>query len=255
MPPRGPKIVLFLGSANFSRCRAAELLFASLAAKMGLTWAPTSRGLAVSPNTKTGMNPALATVLRSQGVRGDDARSPKTVVVDDFAGAAHVVAIHRVEHAPFLERQFPDRAAAIEYWNIATVPESTVQVALIERRVSDLFARVMRAGAGPVPAPPAGFSDAPPAPPPVPLAGSPPKKGTVARLARETKGRGGKGVTLVQDLPLNEAALQELVTMLKSKCGTGGTVKDGVIEIQGDQRDRLTVELEKLGYKVKRAGG
>ena len=53
----------------------------------------------------------------------------------------------------------------------------------------------------------------------------------------------------------NEAGLLELAAKLKSLCGTGGTVKDRKIEIQGDQRDRITAELEKLGYKVKRAGG
>lgn len=81
------------------------------------------------------------------------------------------------------------------------------------------------------------------------------KKAITVKIGRETKGRRGKGVTLVWDLPLSEAELDSLATHLKTRCGTGGTVKDGKIEIQGDQRDRLTIELEKLGYKVKRAGG
>ena len=75
------------------------------------------------------------------------------------------------------------------------------------------------------------------------------------KLGRETAGRKGKGVTVVSELPLNEDALKELATQLKNKCGTGGTVKDGRIEIQGDHRDTIAQELEKLGYKVKRAGG
>ena len=70
-----------------------------------------------------------------------------------------------------------------------------------------------------------------------------------------TAGRRGKGVTTVFDLPLDEAGLLELAAKLKQRCGTGGTVKDGRIEIQGDQRDRLVVELEKLGYKAKKVGG
>ena len=84
-----------------------------------------------------------------------------------------------------------------------------------------------------------------------------PAKAHTLKLGRETKGRRGKGVTIVSDLPpgLGEAGVAELCTLLKNRCGTGGTVKDGTVEIQGDQRDRLTVELEKLGYKVKRAGG
>ncbi len=93
-----------------------------------------------------------------------------------------------------------------------------------------------------------------PAPPPPPV--PPPKKVIhTVKLSRETAGRGGKGVTVISELPLNEAALKELCTLLKNKCGTGGTSKDGRIEIQGDQRDRLQTELEKLGYKVKRSGG
>lgn len=82
-----------------------------------------------------------------------------------------------------------------------------------------------------------------------------PSKSTVVRVSRETKGRRGKGVTIVSDLPLNEADLSELATKLKNLLGTGGTVKDGRIEIQGDHRDRIVAELEALGYRAKRAGG
>lgn len=82
-----------------------------------------------------------------------------------------------------------------------------------------------------------------------------PNKSTVVRVGRETKGRGGKGVTIISDLPLNENGLAELATNLKTRLGTGGTVKDGRIEIQGDQRDPIVVELEGMGYRVKRAAG
>jgi predicted translation initiation factor SUI1 len=77
----------------------------------------------------------------------------------------------------------------------------------------------------------------------------------VVRVGRETKGRRGKGVTIVSDLPLNDSGLAELAAKLKTRLGTGGTVKDGRIEIQGDHRDRIVVELERMGYLVKRAGG
>jgi predicted translation initiation factor SUI1 len=82
-----------------------------------------------------------------------------------------------------------------------------------------------------------------------------PKKVHTVKLSRETAGRRGKGVTVVSDLPLTEDQLKELATKLKNACGTGGTAKDGRLEIQGDHRDKLAAELEKLGYKVKRAGG
>jgi translation initiation factor 1 len=82
----------------------------------------------------------------------------------------------------------------------------------------------------------------------------PPGDGTV-RVSRETRGRKGKGVTLISGVPLGAEALAVLAKDLKQRCGTGGTVKDGVIEIQGDHRDRLIEELQNRGYRVKRAGG
>ena len=82
----------------------------------------------------------------------------------------------------------------------------------------------------------------------------PPQQQTVY-LHRESKGRGGKGVTLVKGLELSEADLTSLAKKLKQACGSGGTVKDGVIEIQGENRERIADILRKLGYKVKVAGG
>jgi translation initiation factor 1 len=82
-----------------------------------------------------------------------------------------------------------------------------------------------------------------------------PKGDGVVRVGRETKGRKGKGVTVVTGLPLAGAALDELATRLKKRCGSGGTVREGAIEIQGDQRDAIVAELEKLGWRPKRAGG
>ncbi len=75
------------------------------------------------------------------------------------------------------------------------------------------------------------------------------------RVERSTKGRKGKGVSLIRGLDLEKTSLKELAKKLKQKCGTGGTVKDNVIEIQGDHRDFLIQELNKLGYKAKKAGG
>ena len=77
----------------------------------------------------------------------------------------------------------------------------------------------------------------------------------IVRIHRETKGRKGKGVTTVSGLDLPEAQIKILAKQLKQKCSTGGTVKDGVIEVQGDHREKLKVELEKLGHNVKLAGG
>jgi translation initiation factor 1 len=83
----------------------------------------------------------------------------------------------------------------------------------------------------------------------------PPKGDGVVRVGRETKGRKGKGVTVVAGLPLAGTALEELATRLKKRCGSGGSVRDGVIEIQGDHRDVLVTELATLGYVTRRSGG
>jgi translation initiation factor 1 len=75
------------------------------------------------------------------------------------------------------------------------------------------------------------------------------------RLRREVKGRGGGTVIVISGIPLSIAEIKDLAGVLKKKCGCGGTVKDGVIEIQGDHRDALSAELNVRGFKVKLAGG
>jgi translation initiation factor 1 len=75
------------------------------------------------------------------------------------------------------------------------------------------------------------------------------------RVGRETAGRAGKGVSVISGLPLGEEALAELAARLKKLCGAGGGTRNGVIEIQGEHRDRLVAELGKLGYEARRSGG
>ncbi len=77
----------------------------------------------------------------------------------------------------------------------------------------------------------------------------------IVRVRREVKGRRGKTVTTISGVSLASDALRELAGELKRRCGTGGSAKDGVIEIQGDHRDTLIAELEDRGYPVERAGG
>lgn len=76
----------------------------------------------------------------------------------------------------------------------------------------------------------------------------------IVRVSRETKGRHGKAVTLVKGLALDHAGLTLLAKPLKAACGSGGTVKDGVIEVQGDHVATVIAALIKLGFAVKRAG-
>lgn len=84
--------------------------------------------------------------------------------------------------------------------------------------------------------------------------GSTPSDGIV-RVSRSTKGRKGKGVTVITGVPLTGAELKKLAKELKAKCGAGGALKDGAIEIQGEHRDTLVTALEAKGWTVKRVGG
>ena len=80
------------------------------------------------------------------------------------------------------------------------------------------------------------------------------KSGAIV-VGRATQGRAGKGVTTVTGLPLSAADVEVLATRLKKRCGSGGTVRDGVIEIQGEHRDVIEAELVKQGFAAKRSGG
>ncbi len=84
---------------------------------------------------------------------------------------------------------------------------------------------------------------------------APAARGAAVRVGRQTKGRKGKGVTVVTGLPLGADALAALARDLKKTCGSGGTVRDGVIEIQGEHRDALVAELIRRGWAARRAGG
>lgn len=94
-------------------------------------------------------------------------------------------------------------------------------------------------------------------PPPSKLSGTRPAipHDGVVRLFRDRGGRNGKTVTVIHGLPERGPALEARLSELKRMCGAGGTLRDGVIEIQGDHRDRLAERFRALGYRVKLAGG
>jgi translation initiation factor 1 len=87
------------------------------------------------------------------------------------------------------------------------------------------------------------------------LADSIPQGDGIVHISRETKGRKGKGVTIITGIPLTSVELKKLATRLKQKCSCGGTVKNGVIEIQGDHHNTLAEELKSQGFTVKCFGG
>lgn len=90
----------------------------------------------------------------------------------------------------------------------------------------------------------------------IPTQQAPTKKSDgIVRIMRDRKHRGGKTVTVITGIVASHEALTALAQQLKKLCGSGGTVKDGVIEIQGDHCDKIQAKLNELGYRVKRAGG
>jgi translation initiation factor 1 len=88
-----------------------------------------------------------------------------------------------------------------------------------------------------------------------PLKKSLPPEKQVAELMRDRKGRGGKTVTVIAGLQLSDKDMKALSKQLKQKCGSGGAIKDGNIEIQGDHRDKIAIILQKMGMKTKFVGG
>jgi predicted translation initiation factor SUI1 len=244
------RTVLFLCTGNYYRSRFAEVLFNSVAGKMGLPWKASSRGLALERGVNNVGPMAVEAIqaLEALGVRASDAvkRLPAHVTTDDLEGADRIVALKHDEHLLLLRERFPSWTERVEFWQVDDSPEV---LGLIEREVMGLVARIISGGERRENQPTEALGT------PSPEAREAPKKPVTVKVGREMAGRRGKGVTTVFDVPLDEGRLRELAATLKQRCGTGGTVKDGRIEIQGDQRERLVVVLEKLGYKVKRVGG
>jgi protein-tyrosine phosphatase len=249
MAKRDEKTVLFLCTGNYYRSRFAEALFNSVADRMGLSWRASSKGLALERgvNNVGPMAASAVKALEALGVHAGEAvtRLPAQVTTDDLERAELIVALKHTEHLPLLQERFPAWAEKVEFWDVDDAPEVLGQ---IEQEVMSLIARLL--GGGQV-------SESLPIQLPSrerPIVKQPAKKPNL-KVGRETASRRGKGVTTVFDVPLDEDGLKELAALLKQRCGTGGTVKNGRIEIQGDQRERIVAELEKLGYAVKRVGG
>lgn len=250
MGQRKHKIVLFLCTGNYYRSRFAEIVFNSVAQKFGLPWQATSRGLALERGIKN-VGPMAASALAAlsaMGMCGTDAmtRLPAPVTADDLAQAAKIIALKHAEHSSLLQERFPAWSEKVEFWNVDDAPEALGQ---IEREVMSLVARILGGGDRRENQPTETLM------PSRPTTKAPAKAPVTVKVGRETAGRRGKGVTTVFDLAMDESAMQELAATLKQRCGTGGTIKNGKIEIQGDQRDRLIAVLQSLGYRVKRAGG
>ena len=230
------QLVLFLCTGNHDHCRCAETIFNSVADRMGLPWHASSRVINLKDH--------------DYGGRVTPAADPDPAVL--------IIALMEEDEQNLLRERVPGHLDQLLFWPIKPGPEAP---GAIEQQVMQLIARLF-GGTRP------------------PSAGemavqsqvcskcqkslerctcnttrSAVSNAVVVKVGRETKGRRGKGVTTVWGIPLDEEGMRELAARLKERCGTGGTVKDGRIEIQGDQRERVVTELERLGYKVKRVGG
>ncbi len=253
MVKRGEKVVLFLCTGNYYRSRFSEILFNSVAGKLGLKWRAISRGLALDRGLGNigPMSKSAIKELEQKEIRAFEefARFPTQVTTDDLEKADYIVALQQTEHLPLLEERHPIWIKKVEFWDVDDAPGI---FGLIESEVMDLTSRLLCGGKRREPlSQDVGAKEIAPAQETVTAK----PKGAVVKVGRETKGRRGKGVTTVFDVPADAAGLVELASKLKQKCGTGGTVKDGRIEIQGDQRERIILELESIGYRVKRVGG
>src|ERR687887_191117 len=147
MAKRSEKTVLFLCTGNYYRSRYAEILFNSVAGKMGLPWKASSRGLALERgiNNVGPMAASAVQALEAMGVRAGDAlaRMPAQVTTGDLEGAALVVALKHAEHLPLLQERFPAWAEKVESWHVDDAPEV---LGLIEQEVMGLVARILGGG-------------------------------------------------------------------------------------------------------------
>ncbi len=227
------KLLLFLSSESEEEGRAANSVFDSEAKKMDVMWTSHSKVLSA-----TNQNDA-----------------DNSAGLNDLQEADLVILLQRSSSKSELKSLFPAWTGKHEVWEI---PDQTDVHAAIRQNIGSLLVRLILQGGKRKPSPGQSASSESAANQNSASSG---KQGDGAsskdavRVSRESKGRRGKTVTIISGLTLDDAKLQELATRLKQICGTGGTVKDGRIEIQGDQCDRILAELQNRGYKAKRSGG
>jgi predicted translation initiation factor SUI1 len=221
----GTKLLLFL-STDIGLGRLAGSIFDEEAQKMDVVW-----------------NADAKTV--PSGAAEDESASQS-----DVQNAGLVIVIQRPESKVNLKTIFPGWAGRAEFWDL---PLSSDEAVALRQNVANLMVRLILEGGKRQPTAETTVSARPGT---VPASSNTPmQKNDAVRVQRESKGRGGKTVTIVSGLTLENGGLEALAKQLKQLCGTGGTIKDGKIEIQGDQCDRILAELLKKGFKAKRAGG
>ena len=198
------RTVLFLCTGNYYRSRFAEVLFNSVAERMGLPWRALSRGLALERGANN-VGPMAASAIKALEALGvctgeECARAPAQVTTDDLVAADRVIALKQDEHLPLLRERFPAWAEKVEFWHVDDAPGV---LGLIEREVMGLVARLLGGGQRQESQPTEAAQERP-------AAKEPARKPLTLKVGTETAGRRGKGVTTVFDLPLDKTAARWL---------------------------------------------
>ncbi len=248
-PLGDPSRIFFLSDGKEGRI--AQLLFDPEARKMEVYWIASAFCLdsnaADSSFTGNSADISLGEILKSVGVEtpADLDEAPPLVTAEELEKAKLVVFVQSnasSDCADLFAKAFPSYKGEKENWIVPT--DGNWVDSLLENVKSLLVRLILKGGKrAPVPLPPAPAVSKP----------SGPQKSVRVRL--ESKGRAGKKVTVVFGLEMDSTELDNLATALKQTCGTGGTVKDGTIEIQGDQCERVLAELKRRGMQAKRSGG
>ncbi len=227
------KLLLFLSSENEEYGRVANSVFETEAKKMDVIWTSHSK------------------VLRTNSNSGADS----LVSLHDLQKSDLVILVLKSGSSAQLKSLFPAWNGKHDVWEISD--EANLEN-LIKQNVESLLVRLILQGGKRKPLPGQGASTQGSGHSNAANLGKQSDNASTkdaVRVSRESKGRRGKTVTIISGLTLDDTKLQELATRLKQLCGTGGTVKDGKIEIQGDQCDRILAELQSRGHKAKRSGG
>lgn len=242
-----PRLLLFLSPESCEDACVANNVFKDEAQKMDLIWTSNAKLLAGSLNENSVCSHATL----------EDLKTADLVILLDNSSSNASSNVSSV-----LKSKFPAWAGKTETWDLSSGDVQNI----VAHNVGKLLVRLILQGGKRQSSSPQSVSSNPN----LYTSGGGTAGGSKdannadaknsgskdsVRVSRESKGRGGKTVTIVSGLTLDDAKLQELSKRLKQVCGTGGTVKDGKIEIQGDQCDRVLAELQNNGYKAKRSGG
>ncbi|MDZ4836637.1 MAG: hypothetical protein SGJ27_22900 [Candidatus Melainabacteria bacterium] len=245
-----PSRILFL--SNEIEGRLAQVLFDAEARQSEVYWSACAAFLndgTKSVSASSEQVAAFSAALTNIGIANSAVLSEAlhSVTTDDVQSANMIILIQKNNSNDcdqIFGKTFPTFKGEKDVWKI---PSDENPLEPLLQNIKSLLIRLILKGGKRAPVPLPATVDKP-------AAGSS-KSQKAVRVRLESKGRGGKKVTVVFGLELNLEEFEKLATELKQSCGTGGTVKDNTIEIQGDQCDRILTELKRRGMQAKRSGG